>query len=231
MRPRIICHMMASVDGKLHPSRYSTPPGIDPGVLHGHYDQTAATFGADGWMVGRVTMAEIVKDQRPPSLGGTGPRVAWINPDRGTTVAVGLDPDGRLHYARPTLGADHIVAVLGDHVSDGYLADLRATGVSHVFAGPDGRDLATGMEALGRIGIETILLEGGGAINAAFLRAGLIDEISILIWPGLDGVAGIQSLFDGPETGVPGYGQSLALRSVQACEGGMVWLRYDVIRA
>ena len=231
MRPHIICHMMSSIDGKLHPSRYSKPVGADDKVLHGHYDRTAATFGAAGWMVGRITMAEVVKDERPAALGtGTpGRRQAWISPERGASVAVAIDPDGKLHYPKPTVGKDSIVTVLGTHVSDDYLAELRAAGVSYVFAGQDGRDLKAGMQMLwSELGVKSLLLEGGAAINAAFLRAGLIDEVSVLIYPGLDAVAGVQSIFDGPETGVPGYGRPLAFKSVQLLDGGMVWLRYDV---
>ncbi|CAO4141166.1 hypothetical protein PKCBPO_00812 [Methylorubrum thiocyanatum] len=57
------------------------------------------------------------------------------------------------------------------------------------------------MDALGEtFGIETLLLEGGGAINGAFLKAGLIDEISVLIHPAVDGLAGVQSIFVTPRT-------------------------------
>lgn len=234
MRPRIVCHMMSSVDGKLHPSRYSRPLDVEKAVLHGHYDRTAATFGAQGWIVGRVTMAEVVKDERPASIGtGTsGPREAWFAPGRGASFAVAIDPDGKLHYPMPTVGQDSIVTVLGTHVRDTYLAELRESGVSYVFAGSDGRDLAEGLQALSQgLGVTTLLLEGGAAINAAFLHAGLIDEISVLVFPGLDAVAGVQSIFEGPETGVPGYGRPLALKAVETLEGGMVWLRYEVSNA
>lgn len=38
---------------------------------------------------------------------------------------------------------------------------------------------------------------GGGHINAGFLAAGLLDEVSILIGAGIDGRGGMQSVFDG----------------------------------
>jgi hypothetical protein len=38
-------------------------------------------------------------------------------------VAVAIDPDGKLHY--DNAGADHIIAVLGEAVSDDYLSELR----------------------------------------------------------------------------------------------------------
>jgi riboflavin biosynthesis pyrimidine reductase len=182
-------------------------------------------------MVGRVTMAEVVKDERPASLaaGVPGPRSAWLSPERGSSFAIGLDPDGKLHYARSTVGEEHIVAVLGEHVSDDYLSELRQCGVSYVFAGRNGRDLKAAVNALGQeLGAKSLLLEGGAAINAAFLQEGLINEFSVLICPGIDGVKGVQTIVEGPETGRPGYGRSLTFKSVQVLEGGILWARYDV---
>ena len=52
------------------------------------------------------------------------------------------------------------------------------------------------LEILNRtLGIEHLLLEGGGGSNGAFLRAGLIDEISLAICPAVDGAKGAPSIF------------------------------------
>jgi 5-amino-6-(5-phosphoribosylamino)uracil reductase len=90
------------------------------------------------------------------------------------------------------------------------------------------------MERIGALfGVKTLLLEGGGGINGAFLKARLIDEFSTLIHPAVDGVAGTQSIVDyhGPEGDKPGAGQSLRLTHCETLEGGMVWLRHAVERA
>ena len=72
--------------------------------------------------------------------------------------------------------------MLGEQVSDAYLAELREDGVSYIFAGPKGDDLALAMEQLGAVfGVNTLLLEGGGAINGSFLKQRLIDEFSTLL--------------------------------------------------
>ena len=86
---------------------------------------------------------------------------------------------------------------------------------------------------LSRFGAKKLLLEGGGAINGAFLKHMLIDEFSTLIFPAVDGVAGIQSIVDynGAEGDRPGAGQSLRLTHCETLEGGMVWLRHAVERA
>src|SRR5688572_21384485 len=62
MRPHIICHMGTSIDGRLHPSRFTVPAsGIPVAVLRAHYERVHEQFDADGWIVGRKTMSEMSK--------------------------------------------------------------------------------------------------------------------------------------------------------------------------
>ncbi len=67
-------------------------------------------------------------------------------------------------------------------------------------------------------------------INVAFLKAGLIDEISIAIYPGIDGLSGIPSIFEcvGTPNDLPAKGQSLELQSVKQLAENVVWLIYTV---
>ncbi len=236
MRPKIICHMVTSIDGKLHPSRFTGPAaGVDAGRLRQHYDEVSSRFGAQGWMCGRVTMQEISKG-KARTVTGTGVtlREPFVGDRRDRDLAVAIDPHGKVHYGQDHLHGDHAVAVLSEAVTDAYLTELREDGVSYVFAGPDGRDLATAMDALGEtFGVETLLLEGGAAINGSFLKAGLIDEISVLIHPAVDGLAGVQTIFEyqGKSDERPGVGQALRHFHTETLEGGMVWLRYRVEEA
>ena len=235
MRPYIICHMGTSIDGRLHPSRFTSPAqGISRDVLRGHYERVHDRFGADGWIVGRMTMSEMAKGaERPVRDAPEVAREAHIAVRDGRKLAIGIDPSGRVHYGKDNIGGDHVVAVLGEQVSDAYLAELREDGVSYVFAGPGGDDLPRAMEEIASLfGVKTLLLEGGGRINGAFLKHRLIDEFSTLIHPAVDGVAGTQSIvdYDGPEDDRPGAGQSLRLTHCETLEGGMVRLRHAVER-
>lgn len=73
-------------------------------------------------------------------------------------------------------------------------------------------------------GVERMAIVGGGTINAAFLNAGLLDEVSILLGPGIDGRKGMTATFDGlPLDTEP---VNLKLLSVQPNDNGAVWLRY-----
>jgi riboflavin biosynthesis pyrimidine reductase len=236
MRPYVICHMGTSIDGRLHPSRFTrAAAGISADVLRGHYERIHEGFEADGWIVGRKTMSEMAKGtERSIAEAPKAPREAHIAERRGRKLAVAIDPSGHIHYGKDNVGGDHVVAVLGEQVSDAYLAELRQDGVSYVFAGAKGDGLSGAMEQLASLfGVKKLLLEGGGKINGAFLKHKLIDEFSTLIFPAVDGVAGTQSIVDynGPEDDRPGAGQSLRLTHCETLEGGMVWLRHAVERA
>lgn len=233
MRPKIICHMGSSIDGRLHPSRWTPPAaGIEKGLVHRYYDETAARLDAEGWIVGRTTMAEIAEGHhRSPKVPPGDLRRTYVGDRKGRDLAIAIDPHGKVHYGRDDAGGDHIVAVLGEGVPDTYLAELREDGVSYLFAGPEGLDLVGAMEALGEtFGVRTLLLEGGGIINGAFLKAGLIDEVSLLVSPAIDGLAGVPTIFEyhgGPDER-PAAGRALRHLHTETLEGGTVWLRYSV---
>ena len=233
MRPTIICHMTTSIDGRLHPSRFTAPAaGISPEVLSGHYEEVADRLNAEGWIVGLKTMAELAKGTER-SIGNAPalPREPFLGTRSDRKLAIAIDPKGRVHYGGDDLGGDHIVAVLGEQVPDAYLVELREDGVSYIFAGPQGDDLPDAMEQLADLmGVKLLLLEGGGILNGAFLRHGLIDEFSTLINPAVDGVAGSPCIIDyqGPEGERPGEGQALRLTGCETLDGGMVWLRHAV---
>ena len=104
---------------------------------------------------------------------------------------------------------------------------LQKKGISYLFAGSKGDDLRTAMHTLAEtFGVESLSLQGGGIIDGAFLQAGLIDELSLVIYPGIDGSAGSTSIFHYIGKGNPSQGQSLELLSVKEMEDGVVWLRY-----
>ncbi|QHO74174.1 5-amino-6-(5-phosphoribosylamino)uracil reductase [Bradyrhizobium sp. CCBAU 051011] len=236
MRPYIICHMSTSIDGRLHPSRFTSPAsGNSAAILRSHYERVHDQFDADGWIVGRRTMSELSKGtERPVKDAPRIAREAHVGPRNGRKLAISIDPSGRVHYGKDNISGDHVVAVLGEQVSDAYLAELREDGVSYVFAGPRGDDLARAIEEIASLfGVKKLLLEGGGRINGAFLKRQLIDEFSTLFHPAVDGVAGAQSIvdYDGHDGDRPGAGQSLRLTHCETLEGGMVWLRHAVERA
>jgi len=232
MRPKIICHMISSVDGRLHVERWTPPSaGTDRNIISTTYESVAERLQGDGWIVGRKSMTPMAKGQ--PAFfptSGANLRTTFIGERLNRSLAIAVDLTGKLHYGKSHMSGEHYVAILGKNVPDTYLEELRETGVSYLFAGEDGTDLVSAMETLRQdFGVETLLLEGGGVTNGYFLKAGLIDELSLLVYPGIDGLAGVSSIFEyaGGHGEHPAAGYTLRLISSDVLEGGIVWLRYQ----
>ena len=110
-------------------------------------------------------------------------------------------------------------------VTKEYLAYLDSLHISLIVCGEKHIDLHKAVEILyTEFGVERMAIVGGGTINAAFLHAGLLDEVSILLGPGIDGRKGMTATFDGlPVDTEP---VNLKLLTVQPYDNGAVWLRY-----
>ncbi|QKC82674.1 RibD family protein [Mesorhizobium sp. NZP2077] len=229
MKPRIICHMLASLDGSLHPSRYTTSPDGTRAEWSGLYEQIHEDLEGDAWIVGRVTMAEMTKaGAHPPTNTGKVDRPHHFAQRDAGSFAVALDASGKLHFAKPDVGGDHVVVLLGHGVSDSHLAELAADGVSYIVSETADIDLAAMLDVLAHeLGISRLLLEGGAGINGSFFAAGLVDELSLLVAPALDARAANQGFVEFGESGLAGKMQ-LSLTSCETLAHGLVHLRYAV---
>lgn len=229
MKPYIICHMIASLDGSLHPSRFTKSQDGSRAEWSGIYEQIHQKLEGDAWMVGRVTMAEMSKgDPHAPARHDPVDRPCHFAPRGAGRYAVVIDPSGKLHFSGPDVAGDRVVVLLGQDVPDSHLAELAADGVSYIVAEDAKLDVAKMLDVLGRdLGIRRLLLEGGAAINGSLFAAGLVDELSLLVAPALDGRAGNQSFIEFGESGLAGKVQ-LSLTSCESLAHGVVHLRYAV---
>jgi 5-amino-6-(5-phosphoribosylamino)uracil reductase len=233
MRPRIICHLVSSIDGRLLADRW-TPSDADPivGAVPSRHERLGKRLAADGVIVGRSSLEALSFVKAGESKSG--PRrkpAAYLAARKGRKLAVVIDPEGKLHYGSNDAEGSHIVAVLADGAPEDYLAALRAAGVSYLFAGADGQDLGGALAQIGEaFQVETLLLEGGGRLNSAFMNAGLIDEISLLVCPVIDDLPG--GLNTGEYAGTlddsPAAERSLRHLGTETLGAGLVWLRYEV---
>ena len=230
MKPDVIILMESSLDGKLHPSRWTRSPDGDRKGWGSMYERTHEALAGDAWMVGRVTMQEMSKAAaHPPARVPPVARPLHVAQRESKNFAIVLDPSGRVHFSGGTVGGDAAIALLGKGVSDAHLAELRADGVSYIVAPAGEIDLAAMLEMLnGAFGIKRLLLEGGGAINGSFLAAGLVDEVNILFGPAFDGDVGQQGIVAYPQ-GLAGKCE-LKFLSATPVQFGMVHLRYAVRR-
>jgi len=194
MKPYIICHMLSSVDGKIDGN------ALDAVIREGEYEATGAKLEGDAWICGRTTMQQHFAEDEPfvsASNTPAGPQPIFVA-RRADSYAICVDTRGKLRWAKGSLGDDHLICVLSEQAPADYLDLLREKGISYVVCGESSVDLAQAVALLGEhFGIRTLLLEGGGHINGAFLEAGLVDEVSLLMVPGIDGRREVPAVFDG----------------------------------
>ncbi|HEV7595746.1 MAG TPA: dihydrofolate reductase family protein [Gemmatimonadaceae bacterium] len=225
-RPRVICHMMTSIDGHIVATDWPLPA-----EARKQYELVHASYNADGWICGRVTMESFAKAVRSDAevareYNGA-PREDFLAPGEHGSFAFAIDSSGRLAWESNDIDGDHVVAILSERVSDEYLAFLRERCVSYILAGARDVDLSMALEKIGaRFGVKTLMLEGGGRINGGMLRAGLVDEVSVLVTPVVDGRIGTAALFD--VDGDDWRSRRLALESVEQRAADVLWLRYRV---
>jgi 2,5-diamino-6-(ribosylamino)-4(3H)-pyrimidinone 5'-phosphate reductase len=225
-RPYIICHMASSIDGKIDGS------ALQSMMRHGEYETLHSKLGGDAWICGRTTMQQHFADDEPfvsATNAPAGPQSVHVA-RRAESYAISVDTTGKLRWSSNDVSGDHLICVVSERVPTDYLAMLREKEISYVVAGDSAVDLVKAVEVLREhFGIGTLLLEGGGHINGGFLQAGLVDEVSLLLLPGIDGRHQIPAVFDG--VSAPNHAAvPLKLKSVEQREGDALWIRYDVDR-
>lgn len=223
---------MSSVDGRLLPDRW-TPPfdGTDPAALFKEYAAIGRKLGTDAWMFGKATTREKFPYKfMPKSAAHPAPGTVHIGNRDSSRLFVTVDPDADIFYTSDKLRGDNIVTILATNATDDYLEMLRQKGISYIIL-DDATDLVTAMTILAeRFGVKCISLQGGGIINGAMLAARLIDELSLVVYPGIDGNSAMPSIFEylGTSDEQPARGQSLQFISATSAPHGIVWLRYKI---
>lgn len=184
---KILCHMVISLDGRTTGDFLTTPQGLASAE---HYYDINRNDPAQAYACGRTTMESSFTGGHQPDWATfedatvpAGDFVATLAP----RYAVCFDRLGRLGWqsstvedADPGYGGAHVVEVISPAAPSAARAYYRSIGVSYIVA--DSLPLA--LEKLqSHFGITRMLLEGGSEINGAFLRADLIDELSLVIAP------------------------------------------------
>ena len=230
MKPHVICHMVASLDGRTWSSRWRPSDTPASKMFEPLHDQLAG----DAWLIGRVTGSEFAKGKAyPATTDQTFAREPWFARRDAKAWGIVLDAQGKIVWGRSDIGGDPIVVVLTEQVGDAHLAGLRSENISYVFAGRQTLDLRLALEIVNReLGVKRLLLEGGGIANGEFLRAGLVDEISVVIAPAIDAGRGGPHLYDSADASAGRVPlRAMTLKSCDVLDGGAVWLRYTLENA
>lgn len=229
-RPYVICHMCTSIDGKILVDRWGKVPGPKGGASL--FETTAATFGIGAWLVGTKTMREFSgRNAKLPKAKGPVPEGDFVADAKAKSFAIGVDAKAALRFQKPEVDGDHTIVLVTERAGYDYLAHLRKVGVSYLVCGESDVDLPTALHKLRTvIGLRKLMLQGGGALNGSMLRAGLVDEISQVVVPVVDGGGpGVTGIFDAPGDAPRRAAGTLRVMSHKKLPGGVHWLRYRVV--
>lgn len=230
-RPYVICHMLTSLDGKID-GPFMSVPEVRP--VAAEYGKLRTTFDCQATMYGTTTMGEVYAEGRAPALEPC--RTHWPREDYAAqsdvdNYIVSVDPEGVLGWASKYIEKKgrpraHVIEVLTGQASNEYLNYLRGFDISYIFAGEQELDCALALCKLKeRFHIDRLLLAGGAVMNASLLQNGLIDELSVLVAPVVDGGDGA-SLFRRGGILPAAAPAAFNLKDVKRLEGDGLWLRY-----
>ena len=224
-RPYIMVHMMTSLDGRIDCSVMAQISGDE-------YYEALDELGKCSKLSGRVTAAlensavECEVSETKETVKGEESVNIAVKSDEYTIV---MDTHGHLQWKDNAADGFPLLCIMSEDVTEEHLQALRNRGISWISTGKGTVDLARAMQlAHERFSIERIAVVGGGHICGGFLSSGLVDEVSAMVAPGIDGRKGQTAVFDGiiKDNDTP---YRLKLNKVSQWEGtDAVWLRYKV---
>ena len=205
MKPYIFVHMMTSVDGRID------CPMVGQ-LSTDEYYIALEKFGLCSKLSGRVTAAlecSALKEEITIPSGENAIREESVHVARlSDEYTIITDTCGKLRWASGEADGHPLLCITSEKVTEEYLEHLREQGISWIATGQDHIDLPR-------------------AICGGFLEAGLVDEISIMVAPGIDGRQEQTAVFDGiTDRGCNPY--RLKLKSVEQWDTDIVWLRYTL---
>lgn len=227
MRPSVLVNVAASADGKIDTvARHGAPISSDA-----DWERVQRLRASvDAVMVGPRTLL----DEDPRLTVRSAPlragRVARGAPEQPAKVSI-VRAVGDLRWESRFLSEGPARVILFSAEPSLAITGSRRSGVE-VYCVPSGTepgrvDLTRAMEALGSLGIKTLLVEGGGGLIFELFRLGLVDELQVYVAPIVLGGATAPTLADG--AGLPREAAvRLGTPDVEAYPDGGILLRYKV---
>ncbi|UCD36889.1 MAG: RibD family protein [Fidelibacterota bacterium] len=220
MLPRVILHNAVSADGRID---WFTP---DVGLFYklaSHWNEDATLAGSDTIYNPEESTAEEGDEPLDPPV---------VKADDSRPLLVVPDSRGRVRNWGQLRQAGYwrdMVALCTHATPASYLDYLEQRHVTYILAGDKRVDFRTALESLNtRFGVKQVRVDSGGILNGVLLRAGLVDEVSLLIHPGLVGGSTSRSMYQAPDLSTPGGVIPLKLIHCEQIDNDIIWLRYTV---
>ena len=227
LRPVVICHMVTSIDGKVTGDFLYSEKGLQ--VSESYYEINRMLKG-DAFACGRVTMESSFTGGWYPDLTEY-PLIEskddFIPDNLSGFYAVSFDPKGKLGWKSnkiidedPGYNNAQIIEVLTEQADGRYLGYLQAMDIPYIFAGETEIDVHNATAKLYSLtGISSLLLEGGSIVNGYFERAGVIDELSLVVAP-IVADAEDKPLFMASTV------SDFELKEIKKYKSSVIWLNY-----
>ncbi len=229
-RPYIICHILSSLDGKINGPFMASEATR---ALSKAYGSIRTEMNADAWLYGTTTVKEFLGFRQPVlEEAADVPEGDFVAGDEAKPYFVALDAKGELgwesgRFANKGRAEAHVIEILTEAAPRAYRAYLRKRGVSYLLAGETELDCTKAMEKLHRLfGIDKLLICGGGAADWTFLRAGMVDELSLVLSPVSDGSIGSAAVFTQIPALSAGAPVEFALKDVRRVGGDGLHISY-----
>ena len=229
-RPYIICHMVTSIDGKVTGAFLSRSECEAATDVYYELNREYNRKGANGFICGRVTMESSFTGGWYPDLTeypSIESKDDFIPDNLSGFYAVSFDPKGKLGWKSnkiidedPGYSNAQIIEVLTTQADGRYLGYLQAMEIPYIFAGETEIDVHIATAKLYSLtGISSLLLEGGSIVNGYFERAGVIDELSLVIAP-MIAYAEDKPLFMSSTV------SDFELKEIKKYKSSVIWLNY-----
>jgi 2,5-diamino-6-(ribosylamino)-4(3H)-pyrimidinone 5'-phosphate reductase len=222
-KPKIILFNGLSLDGRMDFSSGT----VDMGLYYG----LAARWNADAMLSGSNTMLATPAPEGTPELDVYHPPTEFH--PMATPLLVIVDSRGRLrhwNYFRSQPYWRKIVVLCSQATPSEYRDNLDQHEIESIVTGNGHVDLAAALETLNsRFGVQTVRVDSGGLLNGALLRAGLVDEVSVLIDPCVVGGTSPRSMFVTPDLSSPEGVTRLRLIHMERVADNIVWLKYETL--
>jgi len=242
-RPHVIVSSTASLDGRItlsKPDRLLTPevdrrwkshwPPDVPDLIAQRAANIEERHHPAVFLEGSGTF---VPDTAGPVTGIEGRldpsdlRCDWLPKLTPKWFAV-VDGRGRVPWSFTGNADTSLLVLVSARTPLSYLAWLRTIEVPYLLAGDNRVDLLLALNKIGHsLGATCVVSHGGGGINGALLRAGLVDELQMIWFPAVIGGADTPSTFDGDSI-IPGKAPLLMThRGTIVGRHGSIWSRYE----
>ena len=189
--------MVASIDGRIDCSMVDKISGEE-------YYTALEQLDCPSLLEGRVTMEHYNSAKEPFVPTGYEPvdQPSVSVAEESDAYMVSVDTLGHLRWNSNRIDDVPLICIVSERVSKEYLDILYE-----------------------QFHVKRLALLGGGHINGGFLQAGLIDEVSLLVAPGIDGRKNGTSVFDGIVE-MENLPKHLHLTGLERLGNDVIWLRY-----